>query len=545
MASVTTQGTVPYPTTADSTPLHEFAGNLASLAERLDHAAGRLSTAQATATSSWSGTAATAFDAHLEQRMRSMANVAAACADAVPILRAYAATIDSTQSAYVSAVAAEYAARGGLPYTAAALAAALGEETAAVTAQQAAGATGAASLTAIAGTVAFTELVRAGRQLASEAVAFDDTAVGATLTVTGDGVVIPAPGTVEVNSTTRSASGSIEIGVKAIDVKISADGRTKIIEYADGSARLEVTVTGEAAISLLDKTPEAGRLRGVGAELDAGLGATVTRVYQFTSRDDAERVERGLRAEVIPTPTELVVHTVSPLSTVGSDAAADGARYLADYDDQLVTTRVSGQKVGGVDVRLGPVGTVELSGENGVEYDSAAGTTTFYSERAGAGALEFGIRGAVDGEFKTEMVTRDLQADEFKVSGSFTHSGGIGTDEMANALFVEQLPVDAGATAGKEYSFEASVDLTDADNARLYTKYQLARNTGNGAAAAVLLDELIDRSNLLVQVGESAEVSAGVDVVVAEGEISQTESTTQWSGYRGSDGTWHPIDGGD
>lgn len=146
---VTIQGAIPYPPNADSVPIRTLAQDLRALGEGLFDAGSKIGATASTASSVWTGIAAQAFGEHLAKRSERLTKAADTIQAAVPILQTFAAAIDGTQTAYTVAAQAEIAARAGLPRTAAAVAAALTAEGAAVTAHQGAGVLAGAALGAV------------------------------------------------------------------------------------------------------------------------------------------------------------------------------------------------------------------------------------------------------------------------------------------------------------------------------------------------------------------------------------------------------------
>lgn len=137
--SAVMQGTVPYPPTANAAPIQRLAADLSRMTQSLQQSGQQLGATAATASSSWAGRASQAFTQHTGERAKTVQSVSRSIGTTVPVLQTFSAAITTTQAQYNAAVAAEQVARAGLPWTAAALAAALAAETAAVMALQAAG----------------------------------------------------------------------------------------------------------------------------------------------------------------------------------------------------------------------------------------------------------------------------------------------------------------------------------------------------------------------------------------------------------------------
>jgi uncharacterized protein YukE len=151
---ITMQGSVPYPTTADSRPIRALAADLKQMGSGLGQGSEKLLNTATNAQTSWVGLAAQAFVDQMNKRATTIDDVARTIASAATPLQTLAAAIDSTSAAYSSAVVAENAARAGLPWTSAALAAAIAAELAAVTALEAAGLACAGALVVIEAKVA-------------------------------------------------------------------------------------------------------------------------------------------------------------------------------------------------------------------------------------------------------------------------------------------------------------------------------------------------------------------------------------------------------
>lgn len=160
---ITMQGSVPYPPNARSAPIRALATNLTQLSSGIARGSSQISRTLETASSAWTGEAASAFARHGTERARTLATVGTALGRAAPVLQTFAAAIDSTSAMYSTAAVAEQAARAGLPWTAAALAAAIAAETAAVTGLQAAGAACAGALVAIEAEIAAAQFLGVDR----------------------------------------------------------------------------------------------------------------------------------------------------------------------------------------------------------------------------------------------------------------------------------------------------------------------------------------------------------------------------------------------
>ena len=156
MPTVTIQGTVPYPPNTDATQLLDLARQLGDVARTLGSTSTHVTATARTATTTWTGTAADTFTNRMNDRAGTLRTNATTLARAVPILTTYATAITTTQAAYTTAATAEHAARAGLPWTAAALAAAIAAQTTAVATLQGAGFACAAGLAGIVAQLAAT-----------------------------------------------------------------------------------------------------------------------------------------------------------------------------------------------------------------------------------------------------------------------------------------------------------------------------------------------------------------------------------------------------
>lgn len=119
------QGTVPYPQWANSGPIRQLASSVQRFSQGVNEQSDLLINVRDSATSSWLGAAARAFGAREDERAGTMRRAAAIFARAAAPLNQFAALIDTTKAQYQAAVSAEMAARAGMPYTAAALKAAI------------------------------------------------------------------------------------------------------------------------------------------------------------------------------------------------------------------------------------------------------------------------------------------------------------------------------------------------------------------------------------------------------------------------------------
>lgn len=119
------QGTIPYPQWAESGPIRQLATALQQFSQGIGEQSDALINVKESATSSWLGEAAKAFGAKEDERAKTMKKAAGIFAKAANPLNQFATLIDTTKAAYQVAVAAENVARAGLPYTAAALKAAI------------------------------------------------------------------------------------------------------------------------------------------------------------------------------------------------------------------------------------------------------------------------------------------------------------------------------------------------------------------------------------------------------------------------------------
>lgn len=136
---ITARGSVAFPVRADGRPIRILAGELRRFATGLSTGADGLDRARTTAGGSWTGDAADGFAAHVERRATSLRAVGRLVGRATAILDQLAAAVDTACRTYSTAATAEHVAREGLPWTAGALAAALGGQTAAAVALQGAG----------------------------------------------------------------------------------------------------------------------------------------------------------------------------------------------------------------------------------------------------------------------------------------------------------------------------------------------------------------------------------------------------------------------
>lgn len=155
-------GTVPYPRSADPAAVRATASDLRRLAAEVEAGAGRLDRTAEAAQATWVGQASQAFAQHTLRRSTIVRAVARSIAEAPAVLERFAAEIEATQERYSIAAYVEREAVADGNYPAAAVA--IGAETGAVLALQAAGIACAASLGVIAAEIAAVEYLNVSRE---------------------------------------------------------------------------------------------------------------------------------------------------------------------------------------------------------------------------------------------------------------------------------------------------------------------------------------------------------------------------------------------
>ena len=145
---ITVRGSIPFPP-CEAAPVHTLASNLKQMSQGLQQSATKMTTTGVGIDGCWGGQAAQKFTEHTAQRANTIDSIASSLASAAVPLDIYASAIAATSTAYSTAAMTENAARAGLPWTAAVLAAAIAAETAAVVALQGAGAACAGALAVI------------------------------------------------------------------------------------------------------------------------------------------------------------------------------------------------------------------------------------------------------------------------------------------------------------------------------------------------------------------------------------------------------------
>jgi hypothetical protein len=146
---ITVEGAVPYPGWVDSRPIREVASAMRSLSRSMtEGAAGIRDTARSSA-GSWSGPTADRFAAHTSARSNTVDLLAEVASEAVAVVDAYAAAIESSQEAYSAAANIELKSRPYLPATFAVVETAMAAEVAAIVALGVAGTVFAAALSGL------------------------------------------------------------------------------------------------------------------------------------------------------------------------------------------------------------------------------------------------------------------------------------------------------------------------------------------------------------------------------------------------------------
>lgn len=542
--AVTVRGTVPFPPTADSRPINAFAGNLQRLAGELGKGASSTKQAAASAAAAWSGEAADGFGRHINQRQVTLDNASGAIGQAVPVLRTFAAAIDSTSTAYSAAATQELAALPYLPETAGAVARARAAEAAAVHALQAAGTTCAGALLAIEARVAMAELadVRTSTLdgLLDGDITFDDLqALWADLADNPDSPAgqpdqIEPPLTteeqeflrsLELASTDMYAKGGVKIPIwRILNAKGEVEAHAVISERADGTSVVELTMKGGLGASVLDK-------KHLGGELSGTASGEMAMEYRFSSRAEAQRFVDEFAGAVTPTLGEALRYGTVP-SMLAADAAADGMVVLDRHAAQYETSKIALERASSAGIDLGDVAKIGVDGANSVEYDTADGTTTFAYELGGeAEARGLGLTGGGDGSLKVEFVAEGFDAKEIVISGDRQALGGV---DVPTALGLPALPhgasVSMDATGGVQQTFKMTVPVTP-ENARLIQSMMLGGTPGAVAA----LPRLVDGSRVVVQANAVTSTKGGFDFVVVEGEagVETSHNLGTWAKFPG------------
>jgi hypothetical protein len=259
------QGSVPFPPQADPAPIVAASVGLASAVTGLVATQAMALATNELTQGNWAGAASTGTSNQLSQRIEHTVEIIGAIEATIPALETLAAAVTTAEAAYTAAAMAEQVARAGLPWTSAALAAAITEEVAAVAGLEAAGAAAAAEFGAIAAVLEamdFGGIADLGA-IAGQAVSWE---------VTNSGL-LPA-NSVIAKAIAPVISGAITGG--GTGVLTGLEGA--LMSGATSAAMGAATSTGATAGSATSTgtASSMGNAAATGASLDSLLGAPVT-----------------------------------------------------------------------------------------------------------------------------------------------------------------------------------------------------------------------------------------------------------------------------
>jgi hypothetical protein len=390
---ITCQGSVAYPPTADGRPIRALAANLRQLAKGLQQSSGDLAGTAGSAARSWTGAAAEAFAAHTGERVRTIASVGRALAEAAPVLETFAAAIDATASTYSLAATAEHALRCGLPWTATEVMAAIAQQMAAVASLQAAGAACAGALLAIEAEIAAAQFSGVDRStldaLTTSATAVWDNVVELVESGDADAAVAALDHTVDVVAALATlAAGRATIPVRPAPATHVDARRHELVELGHDVHAVKDVVK-----------PVLLGVEGGGHGLEHGTrhAAQVVRRRNGTVYTRWTAAGRGsltgLTQQQAARLSAVAGRWLRPVPAVA--AAADGAaQYLTDEGNATLTMRQRVNRTGAATVLGG--GGAWAGAVAGAQWGAAGGAAAG-AALAGVGAVPGSIAGGIVG----------------------------------------------------------------------------------------------------------------------------------------------------
>ncbi len=314
---------------------------------------------------------------------------------------------------------------------------------------------------------------------------------------------------------TATEALSLEAGANIKIVSIGAEGEAVITEYADG--HVEVSLGGELAVGVGPKGTEDLR-----AELRLTGSAAAT--WTFADQAGADRFVQGLLEAPLPDDVGDWFQGLGSVVIPGATTwylADEVSEYLRDQSDHYSTTTLGAELSGDVKIGFPGVGDIEVHGGVGVEYDTAAGTTTAYLDASASGSTTLAPwAGAAAADTKLAVTwAGDGSIESMAISGHYSAQSGSGFDG----------PVELTSVAGTNGSYEVQLDLSDPANRSTALDLLAGVVDHDPGQAAGAFSDLVDASQVIVQTNVVSTTSFGVDAVVVSaggsGEVTTNVGT--------------------
>lgn len=309
-------------------------------------------------------------------------------------------------------------------------------------------------------------------------------------------------GTLELSSSQETMSGEFKLGV----VNISGEAKAEVRLYADKSAEVTLTLTGDL-----------GREFGAGGT-SAGVGVQggVEVTYRFVSAEMAQQFVDELKDRLAP----------DVLRSIARDGAIDYLR-LNDWAKQ--STEASLALTGSAEVKIGGM-SAHVSGSAGGTYNFDTHERTLFVQLGGgasAGALGGDLSGTVSLQVDAQGTVTGAT-----LSGTLSANGSMSSGDLVKSLSGAELQGDVSASAVQSVSFSAAVNPNDpAVQADLL---RLAQNPGDAAA----VQSLLGHSDAQITVSGSTSTSATIGGGLASATHSVTSTTMQSSYAKPAGGPW-------
>lgn len=358
---------------------------------------------------------------------------------------------------------------------------------------------------------------------------------------------------VDRNSTSRTYAAEAVLPLRFVNLKggvagtatVSRDERGYVLTLS-GAARPAVTSgLPKSAKGASSGTPTAGGKAALGAELGTSAEVELMRSYRFDTLSEAEALQELYLKEVVPSMADVELETLFR-GGVATDALWDGEDALARFEDQKESQVLKLSKTDFAEITF-EQGLVDLNaglhfGQR-VEIDQMEKETSFFV----SAGVDVGAALGVGGDARTAVeagvtVDREGNPQTLTLSGSLELKGGLEGAFGVNGPSVQLAATSPGSPTAVEQglmtTFDARLDLTDADNRRHAFAYLQATGAGEHLVAAGHLADLLDRT--VVTVKTEATITAGhsIDTVVGNVSAETTRSTTKDVFIRMPQGAW-------
>lgn len=339
----------------------------------------------------------------------------------------------------------------------------------------------------------------------------------------------------EISSTADTITGELNIAW----VHLGVEGSAGIVEQADGTFRVDLSLDGEIGANLGSK----------GAKGHAGIGAGVSQSYEFDSLEEAEAFVDGLYEKLTPDIDASIFKGPGGLM---ADTVDDVVGYLGDHSDQRSSFEGELRLEGEVDLDVGAF-EVNVSGEAGARYNFDSGETTLFVGGSASGSID--IPTNVEGATASASLSADLEVQlvyddngnvsELSLGGTFGGEASVGIEAFLNGTNADSATPETlsmSAAGGADVRFDASLDLQDPIVQQRAADLINSMSSSGGVSMADL-QALLRESEVQVQVDVTSQSTPlDLDVGIASLEVAQdrSDNALTWVKPAGGDFTHVP-----